>query len=267
MQWELLVPRDFERSVREDKVCVLTLGTLERHGEHMPYGSDALIVHKIAVEAAKLEPCVVFPPFYFGQIHESAERPGTIALSSRFMLELLEEVCDQIGRSGFEKIIILNGHGGNNDMLKYFAMSNLDRKTPYSIYTVLMYNSGKDEYKEETKKYIEYGEGHAGDWETSLAMAVAPDSVKLEYSPYEEPIRPQGRTAHLGRIHTGFSWYGNFPEKVTGCPSLASREKGEKLMDIYIRQFARDIAIVKADNAVPTLQREFYDKLDKVDKK
>ena len=266
MQWELMTPKEFEKSVREDRVCVLSIGSLERHGEHMPFGSDTLIVHKIAVEAAKLESCVVFPPFYFGQIHEAAEFYGTVALSSRFMLELLEEVCDQIGKNGFEKIIILNGHGGNNDMIKYFLMSNLDRKTPYSLYAVTMYNSGKDEFKEETKKYIEYGEGHAGDWETSLALAVAPDSVKLEDSHFEEPILPKNRTEHLGRVQTAFRWYGNFPENVTGRPSLASREKGEKLIEIYARQFARDIAIVKADNAVPELKREFFEKIDKLGK-
>ena len=134
-------------------------------------------------------------------------------------------------------------------------------------YTVVMYNSGKDEFKEETKKYIEYGEGHAGDWETSLAMAVAPESVRLDRSRFEEPILPKNRTEHLGRIHTAFRWYGNFPENVTGRPSLATREKGERLIDIYARQLARDIALVKADESVPSLQREFYAKIDKLSEK
>ena len=120
MQWELMTPKEFEKSVREDRVCVLPIGALERHGEHMPFGTDTLVAHKIAVEAAKLESCVVFPPLYFGQIHEAAEFYGTVALPSRFMLELLEQVCDQIGKNGFEKIIILNGsprRNGNTAML------------------------------------------------------------------------------------------------------------------------------------------------------
>ena len=77
---------------------------------------------------------------------------------------------------------------------------------------------------------------------------------------------PKNRTDHLGRVQTAFRWYGNFPENVTGRPSLASREKGEKLIEIYARQFARDIAIVKADNAVPELKREFFEKIDKLGK-
>ena len=137
MQWEYMVPSDFRRMAKEEKVCILPMGVLERHGEHLPFGTDALVVHKIAVEAAKIEPCVVFPMFYFGQIHEAAFAQGAISFDSDFTITLLQKVCDEIGRNGFTKIFLLCGHGGNIAMINYFMMSTMDRDVPYTLYSVM----------------------------------------------------------------------------------------------------------------------------------
>ena len=101
------------------------------------------MVHKIAVEAAKLEPCVVVPMFYFGQILEAAFEAGAVAFESDFTISLLRNVCDEIGRNGFTKIFLLCGHGGNISMINYFMMSSLDRNVPYTLYSV-MYSSHFD---------------------------------------------------------------------------------------------------------------------------
>jgi creatinine amidohydrolase len=69
MQWENLTSPDFAAAQRETGVCVLALGVLERHSEHLPLGTDFLNAHRLACLAAEREPAVVFPPFYFGQIY------------------------------------------------------------------------------------------------------------------------------------------------------------------------------------------------------
>lgn len=61
VRWEYLTPPEFKKLVKEEQICILPLGILERHGEHLPYGTDGLSVHAIACRAAELEPCVVFP--------------------------------------------------------------------------------------------------------------------------------------------------------------------------------------------------------------
>ena len=106
-QWENLTEKDFGKElVKSQKVCVLPIAVMERHGDHLPLGTDVFFNHKIACLAAEIEKAVVFPMYYFTQILEGKHKLGTIALSANLVLELLESVCDEIGRNGFKKIII-----------------------------------------------------------------------------------------------------------------------------------------------------------------
>jgi len=111
-QWENLNSLDFRKEVIASKrVCILPVGVIERHGDHLPLGTDTFCAHKIACLAAEIEKAVVFPFYYFAQVLEAKANPGAISLPSGFALQLLEHVCDEIGRNGFKKIIFLNGHG------------------------------------------------------------------------------------------------------------------------------------------------------------
>ena len=82
MQWELLTSKELEEMAKKEKICLIPIGILERHGDHGPLGTDVLAAHKIAVEAAKIEPCVVFPGYWFGQGHEATHSPGAISTFS-----------------------------------------------------------------------------------------------------------------------------------------------------------------------------------------
>src|SRR5512139_1925804 len=111
MQWEHLTSTEFAGAARETGVCVIAIGVIEKHSEHLPLGTDFLNGHKIASLAAEKEAAVVFPPFYFGQIYEARCFPGTLALKPTLLLEVIGAVLDEIGRNGFKKIIMLNAHG------------------------------------------------------------------------------------------------------------------------------------------------------------
>ena len=263
-RWEFLTPPDFKKLAREHKVCILPLGSMERHGEHLPFGTDAMVIHAIAVGASKKEPCVVFPSYWFGQVHEAACFTGTINLSTRLTLELLENVLDQIALNGFEKIVILNGHGGNSHMLEYFAMSQLDRKVDYTLYILRSFGNEADKYSKEIEGLWETGGGHACERETSMVMAVAPETVKMDYQCFDEPIEPKVDLSHIDGVHTGLWWYAMFPEQIVGCPSKATKEKGEKAINASVSYVADKLKEIKNDTVVPKLQKEFYDRYDKV---
>ncbi len=270
MQWELLTPKDFEKLVKEEKICVLPIGSLERHGEHMPFGTDTLVPHKIAVEASKIEPCVVFPPYYFGSINEATCFSGAVNLSTNLALNLLEEICDEIGRNGFSKIVILNGHGGNSSMLEYFLKNYTTKGKNYTIYMLLaveyLSSFTKEEMAKIIKSYPNYG--HACEWETSLVMSVAPDSVKLECANYNEPINSTKEFGSLQDLHllTGFDWRSSYPNNVMGSPSLATKEKGDILIQNYINNFAKMLKFIKEDTKAPKFQKQFYEQIQKVGK-
>ena len=259
VRWEYLTPVDFKTLAREEKLCILPIGSLERHGEHLPFGTDGLVAHAIAVRAAEQEPCVVFPPYWFGQLHEAACFTGTINFNPRLLLEMLETLLDQIAKNGFEKILILNGHGGNDHFLKYFAMSQCDREVDYTLYVGDAQGERSKAIKWETEG------GHADEKETSMMMAVAPDTIRMDNQPFKEPIEPLHHTSSLG-AYTGYWWYAKFPEHVSGCPSLASREKGEKAMEAAAADVAEIIRKIKADTLTPSLRKEFYGRLRGVKK-
>jgi creatinine amidohydrolase len=134
MQWEQLTSTDFAVAVRETGVCILAAGVLEKHSEHLPLGTDFLNGHKLACLTGEKEPAVVFPPFYFGQIYEARCFPGALTIKPTLLVELFQSVMDEIGRNGFNKIVIYNAHGGNIHLLHFLAQCSLWEEKPYSVY-------------------------------------------------------------------------------------------------------------------------------------
>ena len=259
VRWDYLTPPDFEKLAKDEKLCILPIGCLERHGDHLPFGTDGLVCHDICVRAAQKENCVVFPTYWFGQIHEAACFSGTINFKTDLLCQMLEQLLDQIAINGFKKILIVSGHGGNTNFLQYFAMSQLDREVDYTLYSCFAYGEGR--FANLDIWDTERG-GHADERETSLVMAVTRDSVKLEYQKFPERIMPKCELADLGsRVYTGLWWYDKWPNNVTGEPSAATKEKGDIAIAAAVDDLAEIIAKVKKDVVVPRLQQEFYDKI------
>jgi creatinine amidohydrolase len=257
MQWENLTSTDFGRAVKETGVCVLALGVVEKHYEHLPLGTDFLNGHKIACLAAEKEPAVVFPPFYFGQIYEARCFPGTLTLKPTLLLELIFSVLDEIGRNGFKKIILSNAHGGNTHLLHFIAQASLAEQKPYTIY---FHQRGLDKEGEniwnqtlETKLH-----GHACECETSISIANHAHLVHMER--VDGPAEPLDRLSHLPGSFSGIWWYANYPNHYAGDARTASIEKGEKLRDLQVNALAKFIKAVKEDTVTAALENEFFER-------
>lgn len=263
VRWEHLTPPEFEKLAREENVCLLPIGSLERHGEHMPFGTDALVAHEIACRAAQQEPCVVFPPYWFGQVHEAGCFSGTVNFPAALMVQMLQTLLDEIARNGFSKILIVNGHGGNSNFLSYFMMEQINREVDYTLYSTFVLGG---EHLEALDVWDAPGGGHADESETSMAMAAIPGTVKMEYQRFEEPILPNKKLDHLKGVHTALWWYDLYPEHVSGTPSAATPEKGEAALDAAAKDIAERIRAVKLDETTPKLQQEFYARMRKVGK-
>lgn len=261
MKWEYLTAPEFAEAVEETKVCVVALGVVERHGDHLPLGTDFLNGHAIAFLAAEREPAVVFPPFYFGQIYEARCFPGTITLKPTLLLELLQGVFDEIGRNGFKKIILFNAHGGNNFLLGFLAQCSLWEEKPYSLY--VYQGLSAEERKAWQQVCTTDVHGHACECETSISLANHEHLVKMDQIP-AEPFLSLRRTEHLPRNFSGVSWYSNYPEHYVGDAKAATVEKGLALREIEVRSLADFIKRVKADTAIPLLEREFHKRVKRI---
>ena len=259
MQWEHLTAPEFERAVRETDLCIIPMGVLEKHGEHLPVGTDMLVAHRLACLAAEKEPAVVFPPWFIGQIYEARCYPGCVTISPRLTVDFIEAICDEIGRNGFRKILFLDGHGGNYYLMHFLAQCSLWEKKPYSIYETEAMELPPEAKREWDAVLSTRTHLHACECETSLMMAWFGELVDRKAIP-PEPSESLARTAHLGGMMAGVSWYSKFPTHYAGDARTASAEKGRKLARIMVGVIAERIAAVKADKVVPALEAEFHDR-------
>lgn len=199
MRWEDLREEEFDGAIeKSNKLCVVPIGCLEMHGQHLPVGTDTKTCSYIANEAAKLEEVVVFPGLYFGSVPGLNMWKGTIDLSLELRLRMLDELCSEIARNGFKKIMLLNGHGGNCATLSAFVRNTLHKKKDYIVVARNEYQygiqrlareiRGGQHFPELTDKDIEnvlefskneYLTGHACVNETSIMLEIDPEHVEL----------------------------------------------------------------------------------------
>src|SRR6185437_12019260 len=253
--WEELTADDFHRAIEVSKgTCLLPIGILEKHGPHLPLGTDLLDVRYAALHAAEQEYAVVFPEYYFAQIFEARHEPGTVAYSPQIQLALLQETTYEMARNGCKKVMIVNGHGGNESLLPYFAQTQLD--TPHDD-VVCVYGLVDPPPGGPPKKTTM--DMHAGESETSSMLIARPDLVHMDRASQESGA-DQKRLNLPDSVYTGIWWYARFPEHYSGDGSAATRELGQYKMQNWIDTLVKAIRAIKADQASLSLQNEFYEK-------
>lgn len=255
VHWEELTAPDFAQAIaRSGGTCLLPFGIIEKHGPHLPLGTDLLDVRYAALHAAEQEYALVFPEYYFGQIFEAQHQPGTVAYSSHLQLELLQETTDEMARNGCKKVIIVNGHGGNEYLLPFFAQSQLEAPHDYVVY-VFDERTPQSGGPPRTDKL----DMHAGQSETSKMMISRPDLVHQDRA-REQSGGDQARVHLPEGVYTGIWWYARFPNHYSGDGSLATKELGQFQMNWWINQIVEVIRGVKADQNSLQLQNEFFEK-------
>src|SRR6266852_3147424 len=249
-KWEELTAADFRQGIQQAKgACLLPFGIIEKHGPHLPLGTDLLNVRYASLQAADQEYAVVFPDYYFGQIFEAKHEPGTVAYSLELQLRLLQETTDEMARNGCKKVLIVNGHGGNEHLLPLFGQSQLNTPHDYVVYVL---DGGRNKPGGPPKKSagIDY---HAGENETSSVMVSHPDLVHLDRAASESGA-DQKRQSLPENLYTGIWWYARFPNHYSGDGSVATKELGQWNMKNWIAATVEAIRAAKADDQSLKLQ-------------
>lgn len=256
MEWAESAYPDLKDADKERTVVVLPVGSLEVHGPHLPLGLDTLVIHRVAVEAARRSPpAIVLPPLFYAYVPENRHFPGAISLSGSTFLKLLEEVCDEVYRNGFKRILILNGHGGNRRPLSFFVREMQERGKRYLLYVAVEPMEGLEKVIEEIRET--WPVGHACELETSLALYLFPHLCKIE--------RVKG-PAKLGPEHvvegaqTMADWVSYAIEGYIGDPKAATPEKGCKLFDAWVQKVAELIERIRRDELYESVLNDFYAK-------
>ncbi|MCD6364739.1 MAG: creatininase family protein [Planctomycetes bacterium] len=256
MRWEELTSPNFKRAVKEVKgLCVIPMGILEKHGEHLPLGTDLFTATAMVESALKIEPAIMFPPYFFGQINCARHQYGTMSLRRDVQLALLENVCDEIARNGLKKIAIVNAHGGNSILLSYFLRTTLEKKRDYVVYYIPATTWRMKKPHWDAMNMPEGG-GHGGRDETSRVMAARPGLVRMQ--DMAQPRLSMKRTAPLEGAEIAVAWYANTPECCGGDATEASEERGKIQFDQGGERIAKVLKAIKEDDSAARLTQEFY---------
>lgn len=284
MLWENLREEEFDSAIeRSGGLCVLPIGCLEKHGEHLPVGTDSLVCESIVRSAAERSDVVVFPcAMWLGDVscYHAVERPeesdnlGFIGISPETLMRVLEELCDEIARNGFTKILIVNGHGGNDPLLEYFTRAQFYKKKKY----VTMWTSAYNYNALKPKKLLERvnaspsdfpmltvtdrgvlemwaktgtGGGHADFRETALVLGTYPELAcpkRFADEKYGLAGSRLGFLAEHGINCNLLRWFGNNP----GCfgafpPEGCSRTIGGAVIKICVERLAGIFDAVKTN--------------------
>ena len=254
-KWEELTAPDFVQAIHQSQgTCVLPFGIIEKHGPHLPLGTDLLDVRFAVMNAVKQEYAVVFPEYYFGQIFEARQQPGTVAYSLSTQLTLLQETVSEMARNGCKKIVIVNGHGGNQSLLPLFGQAQLASQRDYVVYVFGLPNENVAGRPALKTPY----DMHAGEVETSNMLIARPDIVHQDRAGQQSGA-DQHRLHLPNSVYTGIWWYARFPNHYAGDASAANKELGEFDQKEWSRQIAEAIKAIKADDESLKLQTQFFE--------
>lgn len=216
---------------------ILPIGTIEAHGPHAPLGTDVLIPQRLAdhLERQLSGRVWILPAVPFGSTWHLKDFPGSIDVPSRIFADYVHAIISSFARWGVKNVVFLNGHGGNNTALNEAAISLVDEGL-----RVLVSNYWMD-YREAIAQ-ITPGVGHAGEDETSLAMAVDASTVELDLAGDNVDLEASRlRFPNMGR--------GMYPNAYSGDPKSASAEKGERLFELISTRLVQEITALWSDNS------------------
>ncbi|MGD2110199.1 MAG: creatininase family protein [Phycisphaerae bacterium] len=239
-------------------VALLPVGSIEQHGPHLPLDTDAFDAQHLAREVA--QGCTdprpfVLPLIPYGVSYHHADFSGTISISNETLAKLVCEVGMSAARNGITKLVIVNGHGGNAPAL-HFAAQLINRDA--HIFTCV--DSGETSDTDINAMAETPSDIHAGEIETSTAMAVRPALVRMEKA---RKYVPRFSSKYLDfSSKRSVDWYARTAKLsnsgVMGDPTKASREKGEKMWAVMIKNLVELVEHLKGMSLDEIYQRNRY---------
>jgi creatinine amidohydrolase len=255
--WKLAETNYGEVKQRKYEVAVLPLGATEPHNLHLPYGTDAIEVttvgEKICEEAHRRGAKVMLlPTLPYGTQTNQAKFPFAMNVYPSTLGTIIGDLVESLVRTGVGKIVLLNGHGGNE--LKS-VLRELHGRTPAHLFLCDWYTVCRDIYGE----IFERPDNHAGEMETSLALAYCPELVARK--PDGSLAADEGRTAETrfeainrGWITIARPWHLLTTNTGAGNPHAATAEKGHRLMQVVVErlaQFLVELSAAEVDERFP----------------
>jgi creatinine amidohydrolase len=248
--YERLSWPEVRRAAAEERVCLIPVATLEDHGPHLPIDTDLRLTWEICRRAAEEAPdeTVLLPAIPHGYSPHHMDFPGPITIGWDTFTRYLVDVGKSLAHHGFRRMLFLNGHGSNQNLVEMAA--RLVALEYDDVLAAAAFHSSGSETARLIAELRESGPGgmaHACELETSMYLAIDPDAVEMDKA-VDEHGYPQGKHATMdwsdGPLKI-MPWWSAFSRTgIQGDASKATAQKGKALLDAAVAEcveFVREL--------------------------
>ncbi len=232
--WQKCRRSEIKDAADAGAVALLPIGAVEQHGPHLPLDTDsftAFIVCARAAERIRDFPVLVLPPIWWGLSPHWMGFPGTLTLKAETLLALIADVSESVAHHGVRRLIIVNGHAGNNGLIQVAAL----RATEMGLQAAaLSYWNVIPEVMRSLTERDGGSIGHSGEMETSIQLFLQPDCVEISAVTNEQCLDLAVRDQRYGPtegIYLPPTPALDSPHGVYGIAHAGTADKGRKVID------------------------------------
>jgi creatinine amidohydrolase len=250
---------ELKEVIKEDRVAILPIGSVEQHGKHLPIDTDNFILEQMCIAAAEKVPnkVLLLPLISYGFCLHQCDFPGPLNVSGRVLSDFVLDINKSLSYHGIRRILLVNGHGSNAPYLDDAARRTI-LETNSQCATFITYKLANKEISEVRESEWPGGIAHACEMETSVYLYLA-----------KERVRPNKAEKDIGFQKSDFHWVDTIgPSPVSmrnwlssysktgviGDPTLANEHKGKIIFDAVVEGMVRLIEEFK--------KREFRERVD-----
>jgi len=226
---ELQVMNGYDYKLKNYDKVIFAVGSCENHGDHLPFGTDTLVSHTLALKvAARVDGVLVLPPINVGFSDHYAYFPFSISLKSETLIAVIKDILESVIKNGVTKIFVVNGHDGNIAPIEIATRETKLKFQEVKIATLDAWWIAAGKLMPSDTFEVWNGLGHAGEGETSMALHQFKELVNMEHA---RGVIPDNLVEHID-IKWTFNELTNCG--VTGDPTKATQEKGELMEEALV---------------------------------
>jgi creatinine amidohydrolase len=225
-QFDELTWPEVNEAVAMGKIPIIPTGSVEQHGHHLPLKVDHVCATAVATEAAKLKPeySLVLPSVSYGYVHHVMDFPGSLNIHYEHFIQYVLDICKSLAYHGFKKMILVNGHGSNHNLIDMVArrvIVETDASCVFCSWWQLL-KVNPDFEKKWRESVFPGGCSHACELETSMLLHLSPESVRMD--------KIKSEIAKTNKMDSKYIWGDLFGKSAMGLVEWTSQYSDSGVM-------------------------------------